>query len=61
MVVMVGKVVDKLDVEVTTIAAMEIILRHSQVRQSFRVHVRHSRGIHLIAPTIAKLTDMPQP
>ena len=32
MVVMVGKVVDKPDMEVTTITAVEIALRHSQVR-----------------------------
>ena len=32
MVVVVGKVVDKPDAEVTAIMAVEIILRHSQVR-----------------------------
>ena len=60
MVEVVGKVVDKLDVEVTMIAAAEIAQRHSQARQSSRVHVKHSRGIFLIAQTIAKLTGMPQ-
>ena len=61
MVVVVGKVIDKPDVEVTMIMAVEITQRHSQARQSFRVHVKHSRGILLTALTIAKLTGMPQP
>ena len=60
MVQMVGKVVDKPGAEVTVIAAVEIAQRHSQARQSSRVHVKHSRGILLTALTIAKLTDMPQ-
>ena len=58
--VMVGKVVDKPDVEVIMIMAAEIAKRHSQARQSSRVHVKHSRGILLIALTIAKPTGMPQ-
>ena len=59
MVEVVGKVVDKLDVEVTMITAVEIVQRHFQARQSSRVHVKHSGGIFLIAPIIAKPTDMP--
>ena len=60
MVVVVSKVVNELDAEVTAITAVEIALRHSQVRQNFRVHVKHSRGICLTALIIAKPTDMPQ-
>ena len=60
MVVMVGKVVDKPDMEVTAIVAAEIAQRHSQARQSSRVHMKHSRGIFLTAQTIAKPTGMPQ-
>ena len=59
MVVMVNKVVDKLDAEVTMIAAVGIAPRPFQVRQNSRVHVKHSRGIFLIALIIIKLTDMP--
>ena len=60
MVEVVSKVVNKPDVEVTMIMAVEIAQRHSQARQSSRVHVKHSRGILLTALTITKPTGMPQ-
>ena len=51
--------VDKLDVVVTMTMAVVITPRPIQVRQNSRVHVRHTRGMFLTAPTIARLTNKP--
>ena len=52
-------VVNKPDVEVTITMAVAIARRHSIARQNFKVHVKCSKGISLIAQTTIKLTIMP--
>ena len=53
--------VNKPDAVVTTTVAVVITPRLTQVKQSFRVHVTHSKGTSSIAQTTAKLTGMPLP
>ena len=51
--------VDKTDVVVTMTVAVVIAPRLIQVRRNSKVHVKHSRGMSLTAPTITRPITTP--